>query len=380
MSMLTRLRPRDELATGRLVAAQPTALLRNPDRVESSVLRIILERALTGSRPRARTDDHVVCLAIEGGGMRGAVTAGMCVVLEALGLVDAFDRVYGVSAGAMNACTTAAGQAALGATHYEDAARCRVINRMRPLLRRPVVDLDRLFEDVIGSHKPLSYDALMSGPEFRALAVSLETLSLRVLHGFADIDEAMQAVRASGSLPWLVGPPPAFRGERMTDGGLIEPIPFKTALAQGATHVLVLRSRPAAYRKPPINTLRDSLALRALPELVHVLREANAAYNHHAATLEHAADTRNGEHLLQVTVPNHTRMIARMEANPQRVIDALRVGAQAMASAILAEPIDLCWQPVVYVTAPTARARQIARRPEAATSRAGHKILRPLAS
>ena len=49
--------------------------------------------------------------------MRGAVSAGMCVVLEAAGLVGAFDCIYGVSAGALNGSATAAGQAALSATH-----------------------------------------------------------------------------------------------------------------------------------------------------------------------------------------------------------------------------------------------------------------------
>jgi predicted acylesterase/phospholipase RssA len=137
---------------------------------------------------RSRADDHLVRLAIEGGGMRDAVSAGMCVVLEAAGLVAAFDRIYGVSAGALNGWATAAGQAALTATHYQDAASRRVINRMRPLLRRPVIDFDLLFEELIGARKPQSFERLASGPEFRALATSVETHSLCVLAGFADRD------------------------------------------------------------------------------------------------------------------------------------------------------------------------------------------------
>src|SRR5687767_5231865 len=82
--------------------------------------------------PGHHGDGHVVALAVEGGGMRGAVSSGMCVLLEAAGLTPAFDRVYGVSAGALNGWATAAGQAALSATHYEDAATRGVINPMRP--------------------------------------------------------------------------------------------------------------------------------------------------------------------------------------------------------------------------------------------------------
>jgi hypothetical protein len=36
-----------------------------------------------------------------------------------------------------------------------------------------------------------------------------------------------------------------FRGERLVDGGLLESIPYHSALREGATHVLVLRSRDA---------------------------------------------------------------------------------------------------------------------------------------
>ena len=93
-----------------------------------------------------------MCLAIEGGGMRGAVSAGMCLVLEAAGVVGAFDRIYGVSAGALNGWATAVGQAALSATHYEDAARRGVVNRMRALRGRPVIDFDLLFDEIIATH------------------------------------------------------------------------------------------------------------------------------------------------------------------------------------------------------------------------------------
>jgi predicted patatin/cPLA2 family phospholipase len=339
------------------VAAHPGAFLRAPDEVDEPVLRIVLERTRAGSRPRGRDDPHVVCLAVEGGGMRGAVSAGMCVVLEATGVIGAFDRIYGVSSGALNAWATAVGQAALSATHYEDAARRRVINRMRPLLGRPVIDFDVLFEELIARRKPLSFSGLSSGPEFRALATSLEPpMSLRVLKGFADFDEVMQAVRSSAALPRLAGRPPVYRGERMADGGLVEPIPFETALAEGASHVLVLRTRPAGYREPALRELGDMLAVRDDPGLLELVRARHGLYNRLASALEQPARRRGGPpHLAQVTVPDGTRLVGRLESNIRRIAEAVGLGATAMASALLTEAIDLCWQPVVYRTAPVDR-------------------------
>ena len=332
-----------------LVAGHPGELLRAPGEVASPVLRVVLERAAAGSRPGAREDGHVVCLAIEGGGMRGAVTAGMSVLLEWAGLVAAFDRVYGVSSGALNGMAATLGQAALSVTHYEDAARRHVIRRARPLLGRPVVDFDLLFEEVITARKPLSGAGGAPGPDFRALAVSLETLDLRVLAGLENPVDALQAVRASAALPRLGGRAPRFRGERMADGGLVEPIPYASALEQGATHVLVLRSRAADFRVPAMRDLGESLALRDHPGLVQVLRSARGVYNRMAGDLEAGrAGAAHGAVVDQVTVAPGARLPARLDTRAGRVSDGARLGAGAMAAAVLTGAIDLCWQPVVY--------------------------------
>ena len=67
------------------------------------VLRVLAARAQAGSQPGRRDDGFRVALAIEGGGMRGTVSAGMALALDELGLVTAFDAVYGASAGAITA-------------------------------------------------------------------------------------------------------------------------------------------------------------------------------------------------------------------------------------------------------------------------------------
>ena len=50
----------------------------------------------------------------------------------------------------------------------------------------------------------------------------------------------------------------------------------------------------------------------------------------------------------QVAVPEGTRLIRRFERDSGRVVEALRLGAAAMAAAVLSDPIELCWQPVAY--------------------------------
>ncbi|KAL7534882.1 hypothetical protein ACHAXR_006139, partial [Thalassiosira sp. AJA248-18] len=73
------------------------------------VLSIVRERVKTKSKPGDRlqgaapsgdTIPHLA-LVIEGGGMRGAVSAGMAAALSTLDLLDAFDSIHGSSAGAI---------------------------------------------------------------------------------------------------------------------------------------------------------------------------------------------------------------------------------------------------------------------------------------
>eukprot|EP00984_Skeletonema_dohrnii_P003312 scaffold1108_cov73-Skeletonema_dohrnii-CCMP3373.AAC.1 len=75
---------------------------------QHNVLELIKERVRTNSTPGDRQshspDDESIphlALVIEGGGMRGAVSAGMAAALSTLDLLDAFDSVHGSSAGAI---------------------------------------------------------------------------------------------------------------------------------------------------------------------------------------------------------------------------------------------------------------------------------------
>jgi predicted acylesterase/phospholipase RssA len=75
------------------------------------VLDAVEERWKQGSVPGARRDDFNIALAIEGGAMRGVVSAGMLAGLEYLTRLPIFDAVYGTSAGAINGAYFLAGQA-----------------------------------------------------------------------------------------------------------------------------------------------------------------------------------------------------------------------------------------------------------------------------
>jgi predicted acylesterase/phospholipase RssA len=215
------------------------------------VLRVLGERARAGSLPGERRDGFRVALAIEGGGMRGTISAGMALALDELGLVSAFDAVYGASAGAITGAWLLSRPQ--GLRGWTEPAYARAFIRRSGLLRgRPVADVRALIEELYQTTFPMDFAAVLASPvEFHPLATDAATgqsADLRPLCGAPA--ELRLALRASAALPLLAGPPVQLDGRRFYDAGLSESVPYRTALARGATHVLVLRSRRDAVAVP----------------------------------------------------------------------------------------------------------------------------------
>jgi len=209
------------------------------------VLRVIDERVRSGSKPGQRSDAYRLALSIEGGGMRGTVSAGMAIALFELGVVSAFDAVYGSSAGAITGAWLLSSEPPR-LRGWADPDYARTLIRWSAMLRgRPVVDVRTLVEEVYQTEFPMDFASVLANPiEYHPLGTDAETgesTDLRPL--VTGPAELRLALRASASLPFLAGPPVELGGRRFYDAGVAESIPFRTPLAQGATHVLVLRSR-----------------------------------------------------------------------------------------------------------------------------------------
>jgi predicted acylesterase/phospholipase RssA len=98
----------------------------------------------------------------------------------------------------------------------------------------------------------MDFAAVLASPvEFHPLATDAATGQSTDLSPLCGTPAELRlALRASAALPLLAGPPVQFAGHRFYDAGLSESVPYRTALAQGATHVLVLRSRRGSIAVP----------------------------------------------------------------------------------------------------------------------------------
>jgi predicted patatin/cPLA2 family phospholipase len=208
------------------------------------VLRALAARVRAGSQPGARSDGLRIALAIEGGAMRGIISAGMALALHEMGLVQAFDAVYGASAGSITGAWLLSRPE--GLRGWAEPAYARALIRPSAMLRgRPVADIRALIEELYLTTYPMDFAAVLANPvELHPLATDTATGQSTDLRPFiGNPAELRLALRASAAMPLLAGPPVELAGRRFYDAGVSESIPYRTALAQGVTHLLILRSR-----------------------------------------------------------------------------------------------------------------------------------------
>jgi predicted patatin/cPLA2 family phospholipase len=211
-----------------------------------AVLRLLRDRHREGSTPGNRRDGARLVLLVEGGSSRGAYSSGMTVAIERMGLLARFDAVYGSSAGALNAAWLLSGQAESTMHAWWDRTIMRgTIDLRRAVRRRPVVDTRFLVHTVYTSIMPMGFRAILdSTVEFHPLATDALTgrpVDLRA--SIRDQASLQAALRASTAMPLLAGEPVPIGGRLFVDAGVSEAVPVRTALADGATHIVALRTR-----------------------------------------------------------------------------------------------------------------------------------------
>lgn len=251
--------------------------------------------ARAGGGPR--DDGRRVALVIEGGGMRGVVSAAMAGAIEDLGLTECFDLAVGTSAGALNAAAMLAGVANGCAREYSDGFAGReFINPARLLLGRPAVDVEFVLDfSSAGLDADRHTRALASPVELHCVATDVATAAPAGLTGMSTPAELRGALLATSRLPWVGGHPVPHGDATFLDGGLTEPVPVPTALRAGATHVLVLLTRPVGAAPPKGGGMADRIVerrLRALnPDLVSAYRRRDAEAQRMLRSLAAAGDS-----------------------------------------------------------------------------------------
>lgn len=253
-------------------------------------------------------------LILEGGGMRGAFTAGVLDYWMSRDLW--FQNVYGVSAGACQACSYLCRQPGRGLrvwVNYTDDPR--FISLRSLLTTGDMIGAELNYDLVPRKLDPLDNAAfLASGARFTAVLTDVETgkpAYIPIRDMFEDID----AVRASASLP-LVSRMVTYRGRRYLDGGVSDSIPIRRAIADGCDRNLLVLTQAPGYRKEP-NKALPLMKLRygKYPGLVEAVARRHIMYNDALDFIEREEAAGR----LFVLRPDAPLNIGRVEKDPEKL-------------------------------------------------------------
>lgn len=229
-------------------------------------------------------------LILEGGGLRGAYTAGVCTWLVNHG-VD-FDVHLGISSGAMYAIGTALKDVELikgmGITYAQDK---RIIGFSSMLKTGRPVNYTYLFEVVVKQKLGLSADRIRSIPSRVEYGVySLDEQSTHFISQH-ETDDDLLLLKAATVLP-IAGADVMVNGRLFMDGGVTTMIPIRRATELGVEKMIVVTTKADNFvRKDnaPLTQFLLDVLYRNYKRLLREFRERKEVYNAEMAEVKRLA-------------------------------------------------------------------------------------------
>lgn len=263
-----------------------------------------------------------VGLVLEGGGMRGVYTAG---ILEYFMEQDLyFPYVVGVSAGACMAASYLSRQMGRNRTVNIDYVNHPNYLSFRNFVQhKQLFGMDFIFDEIPNKHVPYDYDTFyQSKEEFVVGTTDCETGEPIYFKKEEYGNDMLKVIRASSSLPF-VAPIIEFKGKKLLDGGITDPIPLIKAQQDGNSKNVVILTRNRGYLKKKSNmTWVVKRAFKQYPNLVKAMETRYKRYNDTLAYLDQ--EERAGR--IFVISPTEPLEVGRVEKNPVKLTNLYELG------------------------------------------------------
>ena len=260
-------------------------------------------------------------LVLEGGGMRGAYTAGVLDYLMDKGVE--FDTVYGVSAGALTGANYKSRQIGRGirtfAAYLQDE---RYAGPQYLLKTGDWFNIDFSYNQIPNRLDPADYDAFNENKtDFYCVVSNVETGKAEYIK-ITDLRKQMDRLRASASLP-LLSNIVAVDGKKYLDGGSCDSIPLKKSISDGHSKNLVILTQHRGFvKKPSANRYACRVMYNKYPNYVKAMNNRHLMYNRQLKY------TYEMERLGKAFViqPQKPVEISRLEKNPARLMELYHRG------------------------------------------------------
>lgn len=255
------------------------------------------------------------CIVLEGGSFRGCYTSGVLDVLMENGIN--LQTTIGTSAGALNGYNYVAGEIGRAAKINLGYRHDRRYMGPRTLARnRGVVGFDFLLNEV-EEEIPFNRERFEDpNRRFLVTVTNCETGQVRYCEKGITPD-FQKAVQASASMPF-VSDMVEVDGVPCLDGGCAVKIPYRWALDNGFEKILVVRTRPAEYRRPQETKAFTELTeriYRNYPALVELLDNQSEQYNGACQELEQLQE----QGKLLMLCPSGSISVSAIEGDMERL-------------------------------------------------------------
>lgn len=255
------------------------------------------------------------CIVLEGGSFRGCYTSGVLDVLMENGIN--LQTTIGTSAGALNGYNYVAGEIGRAAKINLGYRHDRRYMGPRTLARnRGVVGFDFLLNEV-EEEIPFNRERFEDpNRRFLVTVTNCETGQVRYCEKGITPD-FQKAVQASASMPF-VSDMVEVDGVPCLDGGCAVKIPYRWALDNGFEKILVVRTRPAEYRRPQETKAFTEITeriYRNYPQLVELLDNQSEQYNGACQELEQLQE----QGKLLMLCPSGSISVSAIEGDMERL-------------------------------------------------------------
>ncbi|ELK44578.1 MULTISPECIES: patatin family protein [unclassified Halobacillus] len=254
-------------------------------------------------------------LVLEGGGMRGAYTAG--VLDYFLDENIQFPYVVGASAGACNGSSYVAGQRGRNyEVIVEYGSHPEYISYKRMFTKRQLFGMDFIFDTLPNQLVPFDYDAfLKQDTTFVIGTTDMESGAPVFYDKYPDRSSLLQLIRASSSLP-MIAPSIAYDGRQLMDGGIADPIPLDRSMEDGnKKHVVVLTRNDGYIKGKMKGAWYMNRKYKQFPLFARAMIERHIKYNQQLKLLKEMEE----EGSVFIIRPKEPLKVGRVEKNRERL-------------------------------------------------------------
>lgn len=269
-----------------------------------------------------------VGLVLEGGAMRGLYTAGVLDIF--LDNNIKVDTIIGVSAGALFGVNYKSKQRGRALRYNLKYANDKRYMGMSSLIKTGnIMNKEFCFDIVPYELDIFDFKTFEDSPEeFYAVVTNVETGKAEYIK-IDDLDNKMEYLRASGSMPY-VSKFVEIDGVKYLDGGTADSIPIEKMLEMGMDKIIVILTRPIEYRKEKSNEIIPKLLYNKYPNFVNTI---NSRYKKYNEQLEKILELEK-ENKIFVIRPSRIVKMKRVEKDTSKLQEMYDLGIEDANKAI----------------------------------------------